>query len=130
MVSLVVNEYPTRVKTKKTVSMHTTTVEEVVEVEKDEGTSETSTRQKGTTDEETFDGGSPRVVGVTEGDVEGRRGVTGVGADGERGDAEEAGLEEVRGRDVRDVVILSFKRDHRREVGGCGEELVLSDEAV
>jgi hypothetical protein len=33
MVSLVVNEYPTRVKTKKTISMYTMTIEEVVDVE-------------------------------------------------------------------------------------------------
>jgi hypothetical protein len=109
MVSLVVNEYPTRVKAKKTVSMHATTVEEVVDVEKDEGTSKTSTRQRGTTDKEMFDGGSPGVMGVAKGNVEGRRGVAGVGADGEWGDVEEAGLEEVSGRDIRDVVILSLK---------------------
>jgi hypothetical protein len=92
MVSLVVNEYPIRVKTKKTVSMHTAAVEKVVDVEENEGTSETSTRRRGTTDEETFDGGLPGVVGVPEGDVEGRRGVAGVRADGERVNGEEAGL--------------------------------------
>jgi hypothetical protein len=69
-------------------------------------------------------------VGVAEGDVEGRRGVAGVGADSERGDAEEAGLEEVSGRDIRDVVIQSLKWDNRQEVEGRGEELVLRDEAV
>jgi hypothetical protein len=47
MVSLVVNEYPTRVKTKKTVSMDTTTIEEVVNVEEDEGPSKTRKRQGG-----------------------------------------------------------------------------------
>jgi hypothetical protein len=130
MVSLVVNEYPTRVKTKKTVSMHAATVEEVVDVEDDEGTTKTSAYRGGTTDEETFEGRSPGVVGVAEGDVEGRRGVAGVGADGDGWDVEEAGLKEVSGRDVRDVIILSLKRDNRREVGGCGEELVLGDEVL
>jgi hypothetical protein len=130
MVSLVVHEYPTRVKAKKTVSMHTATVEEVVYVKEDEGTSETSTCRRGATDEEMFDGHSPGVVGVAEGDVEGRRGVAGVGADSEWRNAEEAGLAEVSGRDIHDVVIQSLKRDNRREVGGHGEELVLGDEAV
>jgi hypothetical protein len=44
MVSLVVNEYPTRVKTKKTVSMDATAIEEVMDVEENEGTSKTRTR--------------------------------------------------------------------------------------
>jgi hypothetical protein len=130
MVSLVVNEYPTRVKTKKTVSMDTATVEEVVNVEEDEGTSEASTSRRGRIGEETFEGRPPGVVGVAEGDVEGQGGVASVGTDGEWGDVEEAGLEEVSGRDICDVVILSFKRDHSREIGGRGEEVVLGDEAV
>jgi hypothetical protein len=69
-------------------------------------------------------------MGVTEGDVEGRRGVAGVGADGERGDVEETGLKEVSRRDMRDMIVLALEGDHSREVGGCGEELVLRDEAV
>jgi hypothetical protein len=128
MVSLVVNEYPTTVKTKKTVSMDTTTVEEVVDVKNDKGTCKTNARRGGTTDEETFDGRPPGIVGVPEGDVEGRWGVASEGTDSDGGNVEEAGLEEVSGREMRDVVILSLKRDNSREVGGRGEELVLGDE--
>jgi hypothetical protein len=127
MVSLVVNEYPTTVKTKKTVSMDTTTVEEVMYVEDNEGTSKANARRGGTTDEETFDGCPSSVVGITEGDVEGRRGVAGEGADGDGGNVEETGLEEVSGREMRDVVILSLKRDNSREVRGRGKELILGD---
>jgi hypothetical protein len=97
MVSLVVHKYPTRVKVKKIISMHTATIEEVMYVKEDKGTSETSMRRRGATDKETFDGGSPSVVGIAEGDVEGQWGVTGVGADSEQRDVEEAGLEEVSG---------------------------------
>jgi hypothetical protein len=128
MVSLVVNEYLTTVKTKKTVSMDTTTVEEVVDVKNDKGTCKTNARRGGTTDEETFDGRPPGIVGVAEGDVEGRWGVAGEGADSDGGNVEETGLEEVSGREMRDVVILSLKRDNSREVGGRGEKLVLGDE--
>jgi hypothetical protein len=130
MVSLVVNEYPTSVKMKKTVSMDTTTIEEVVNVEEDEGTSKARKRRGGGAPEDVPEVGSPSVVGIAEGDVKGRRGVAGVGADGERGDVEEAGLEEVSGRDMRDMIILALEGDHSREVGGCGEELVLRDKAV
>jgi hypothetical protein len=130
MVSLVVNEYPTRVKTKKTVSMDMMTVKEVVNVKKDEGTSKAKKRRVGGALEDIPEVGSPSEVGEAEGDVEGRWGVAGVGADGERGDVEEAGLKEVSGRDVRDMIILALEGDHSREVGGCGEELVLGDEGV
>jgi hypothetical protein len=130
MVSLVVNEYPTRVKTKKTVSMDTTTVEEVVDVEEDKGPSKARKRRGGGAPEDVPEVGSPSVVGVTKGDVKGRRGVTGVGADGERRDVEEAGLEKVSGRDMRDMIVLALEGDHSREVGGCGEELVLRDKAI
>jgi hypothetical protein len=130
MVSLVVNEYPTRVKTKKTISMDATAVEEVVDVEEDEGTSKTSKcRGRGAT-EDVAEVGTPRVVGVTEGDVEGWRGVTGIGADGEWGDREEAGLEEVSGRDMRNMSVLALEGDHGREVEGSGEEFILGDEGV
>jgi len=130
MVSLVLNEYPTRVKAKKTVSMYTTTVEKVVDVEEDEGTSKTSKCRGRGTSEGVSEVGAPRVVGVAEGDVEGWRGVAGVGAEGEWGDAEETGLEEVSGRNVRDMSVLALEGDHSREVGGHGEELVLSDEVI
>jgi hypothetical protein len=130
MVSLVVNEYPTRVKTKKTVSMDATAVEEVVDVKEDEGTSKTSKRRGWGATEDVVEVGTPRVVGVTEGDVKGWRGVTGVGADGEWGDVEEAGLKEVSGRDMCDMSILALEGDHGQEVGGCGEEFVLGDEGV
>jgi hypothetical protein len=130
MVSLVVNEYPTRVKTKKTVSMDTAAVEEVVDVEEDEGTSKTRKRRGRGAAEGVAEVGAPRVVGVTEGDVEGWRGVAGVGAEGEWGDVEEAGLKEVSGRNVRDMSVLALEGDHGGEVGGCGEELVLGDEVV
>jgi hypothetical protein len=130
MVSLVFNEYPTRVKAKKTVSMYTTTVEEVVDVEEDEGTSKTRKCRGRGTSEGVAEVGAPRVVGVTEGDVEGWRGVAGVGAEGERGDVEEAGLKEVSGCNVRDMSVLALEGDHGREVGGCGEEFVLGDEVV
>jgi hypothetical protein len=69
-------------------------------------------------------------VGVTEGDVKGWRGITGVGADGEWGDVEETGLEEVSRRDMRDMSVLALEGDHGREVRGCGEEFVLGDEGV
>jgi hypothetical protein len=128
MVSLIVDKNPTTIKTKETVSKDTTTVEEVVDVENDEGTSETNTRGGGTTDEETFEGRPPGVVDVAEGDVDGWWGVAGEGADGDRGDAEETGLEEVSGRDMRDMVVLSLKRDNSWEIGGRGEEVVLGDE--
>jgi hypothetical protein len=130
MVSLVVNEYPTRVKAKKTVSMDTTTIEEVVNVKEDEGTSKAKERRGGGAPEDIPEVGLPSVVGEAEGDVEGRQGVAGVGADGERGDVEEAGLEEVSGRDMCDMIVLALEGDHGREVGGCGEEFVLGDEAV
>jgi hypothetical protein len=130
MVSLVFNEYPTRVKAKKTVSMYTTTVEEVVNVEEDEGTSKTRTRQGGSAVEGVAEVGSPSVVGVTKGNVKGWRGVAGVGAEGEWGDMEETGLEEVSGRDMRDMSVLALEGDHSQEVGGHGEELVLGDEVV
>jgi hypothetical protein len=130
MVSLVFNEYPTRVKAKKTVSLYTTTVEEVVDVEEDEGTSKTSKCRGGGTAEDVAEVGTPSVVGVTEGNVEGWRGVAGVGTDGDWGNMEEAGLEEVSGRDMRDMSILALEGDHSREVGGRGEELVLGDEGV
>jgi hypothetical protein len=130
MVSLVVNKYPTRVKTKKTVSMDAATVEEVVDVEEDEGTSKTRKRRGRGVAEDVAEVGAPRVVGVTEGDVEGWRGVANVRADGEWGDVEEAGLEEVSGRDMRDMSVLALEGDHGREVGGCGEEFVLGDEGV
>jgi hypothetical protein len=130
MVSLVVNKYPTRVKTKKTVSMDAATVEEVVDVEEDEGTSKTRKRRGRGVAEDVAEVGAPRVVGVTEGYVEGWRGVAGIGADGEWGDVEEAGLEEVSGRDMRDMSVLALEGDHGREVGGCGEEFVLGDEGV
>jgi hypothetical protein len=130
MVSLVVNEYPTRVKMKKTVSMDTTTVEEVVDVEEDKGPSKTRKRRGGGAPEDVLEVGSPSVVGVTEGNVEGRRGVAGIEADGEQGDVEETGLKEVSGRDMRDMIILALEGDHSREVGGCGEELVLGVEAI
>jgi hypothetical protein len=64
MVSLIVDKNPTTIKTKETVSKDTTTVEEVVDVENDEGTRETNTRRGGTTDEETFEGRPPGVVDV------------------------------------------------------------------
>jgi hypothetical protein len=127
MVSLVVNEYPTRVKTKKTVSMDMTTIEEVVDVEEDEGASKTRKCRGRGAAEDVAEVGAPSVVGVAEGNVEGWRGV---GADGERGDVEEAGLEEVSGCDMCDMSILALEGDHSREVGGCGEELVLGDEGV
>jgi hypothetical protein len=130
MVSLVFNEYPTRVKAKKTVSMYTTTVEEVVDVEEDEGTSKTRKCRGGGAAEGVAEVGAPSVVGVTEGNVEGWRGVAGVGAEGEWGDVEEAGLEEVSGCDIRDMSILALEGDHGWEVGGCGEEFVLGDEGV
>jgi hypothetical protein len=130
MVSLVVNEYPTRVKTKKTVSMDTAAVEEVVDVEEDEGTSKTRKRRGRGAAEGVAEVSAPRVVGVTEGDVEGWRGVAGVGAEGEWGDVEETGLEEVSGRDMRDMSVLALEGDHSREVRGRDEELVLGDEVV
>jgi hypothetical protein len=130
MVSLVVNEYPTRVKTKKTVSMDMATVEEVVDVEEDEGTSKTSTRRGRGAEEDVVEIGAPRVVGVTKGNVEGWQGVAGVGADGEWGDVEEAGLEEVSRRDMHDMSVLALEGDHGWEVGGRGEEFVLGDEVV
>jgi hypothetical protein len=128
MVSLVVNEYPTTVKTKKTISMDTTTVKEVVYVKDNEGTSKANARRGGTTDEETFDDRPPGVMGIAEGDVEGRQGVASKGTDGDGGDAEETGLEEVSGREMRDMIILSLKQDNSREVGRCGKELILGDE--
>jgi hypothetical protein len=112
MVSLVVNEYLTRVKTKKTVSMDTTTIEEVVNVEEDEGTSKARKRQGGGAPEDVPEVGLPGVVGEAEGDVE------------------EAGLKEVSRRDMRDMIILALEGDHSWEVGGCGKELVLGDKAV
>jgi hypothetical protein len=127
---LVFNEYPTRVKAKKTVSMYMMTVEEVMDVKEDEGTSKTSKCRGGGMAEDVAKVGAPSVVGVTEGDVEGWRGVAGVGTDGEWGDVEEAGLEEVSGRDMRDMSILALEGDHSREVGGCGKELVLGDKGV
>jgi hypothetical protein len=130
MVSLVFNEYPTRVKAKKTVSMYTTTVEEVVNVEEDEGTSKTRTHRGGSAAEGVAKVGSPSVVGVTKGNVEGWQGVAGVGAEGEWGDVEETGLEEVSGRDMRNMSVLALEGDHSREVGGRGEELVLGDEVI
>jgi hypothetical protein len=130
MVSLVVNEYPTRVKTKKTVSMDATAVEEVVDVEEDGGTSKTSKRRGRGAREDVAEVGAPCVVGITEGNVEGWRGVAGVGADGEWGDVEEAGLEEVSGHDMRNMSVLALEGDHSREVGGCGKEFVLGDESV
>jgi hypothetical protein len=129
MVSLVVNKNPTTVKTKETVSKDAATVEDVVDVEDDEGTSKTNTCRGGTTDEETFEGRPPGVVDVAKGDVDGGWGVAGVGADGDRGDAEEAGLEEVGGRDMRDMVILSLKQDNSGKVGGRSEKVVLRDDA-
>jgi len=133
MVSLVVNKYPTRAKAKKTVSMDTTTIEEVVNVEEDEGTSKAKERRGGGAPEDIPEVGLPSVVGEAEGDVEGRQGVAGVagvGADGERGDVEEAGLEEVSGHDMCDMIVLALEGDHGREVRGCGEEFVLEDEVV
>jgi hypothetical protein len=118
MVSLVVNEYPTRVKVKKTVSMYTATVEEVVNVEEDEGTSKTKECQGGGALEDLFEGGSPSVVGVTEGDVKGWRGVTSIGTDSDWGDMEETGLEEVRGCDIHNMIILALEGDHSWKVGG------------
>jgi hypothetical protein len=130
MVSLVFNEYPTRVKAKKTVSMYTMTVEEVVNVEEDEGTSKTRKRRGRGAAESVAEVGAPRVVGVTEGNVEGWWGVVGVGAEGEWGDVEEAGLKEVSGCNVRDMSVLALEGDHGQEVGGCGEEFILGDEGV
>jgi hypothetical protein len=43
---------------------------------------------------------------------------------------EETGLEEVSGRNGRDMNVLALEGDHSREVGGRGEELILSDEVI
>jgi hypothetical protein len=127
MVSLVVNEYPTTVKTKKTISIDTTTIEEVMDVEDDKGTSKTDAWQRGTASEELLEGPPPGIVGVPEWDVEGWWGVAGVGTDGGSGDVEETGLEEVSGRYVHNMVIVPLKRDDSQDVRGHGKEVVLWD---
>jgi hypothetical protein len=84
----------------------------------DESTSNTRTHQGGGVLEDLLEGGSPGVVGITEGNVKAWWGVTGIGTDGDWGDVEETGLKEVSGRDIYDMIILALEGDHSREVGG------------
>ena len=93
MISLLVSENTSRVKTKATVCVKPPPVEEVVDLGNDEGADETITYVRGVFEEGTFNRGAEGVVNIPEGRVEGWGGESGVAADSERVDTEGDGLE-------------------------------------
>jgi hypothetical protein len=65
------------------------------------------------------------IVYKTEGGVDGRVGVAGVGTDGERGNPKEVGLKLVSRGDVGVVVDMGFERDYRWEGRGVVNKVVV-----
>ena len=128
IMSLIRNIYVRTVKMKTPVSKDTTPVEEVVDLRDDEGARKAETGVKREASKKSFKGSAIGVVDVPEGDVKGWLGVAGVGADGEGGDVEEAGLVGVGGDDSAGVMGVPLKLEDRRERRRILKELSDSEE--
>ena len=113
---------------KETVSKNATAVEEVVDLQNDEGTgkAEASINREGR--EELFNGRAEGIVDVPKGNIEGGFRETGVGAGGEGGDEEEAGLIGIGWDDGTGMVGISFERENRRKGQGILKNLGDSEE--
>jgi hypothetical protein len=128
MVSLVCNKNAATIKLKETVSKNTTSVEEIVYLGDDERGCEAATYVGGESLEGGLDGVPEGKVNIAEGEVEARVDETGVGADSDGGDVEEAGPEEVSGSDERGVMGVSLEGEDRRESRGRVNQFSLSRE--
>jgi hypothetical protein len=126
MVALVENMNISTVKTKPTVCVYPVPVKEVVDLCDDEGSCKTKSNVRGVLEERSAEGGPVSIANKSKRSVSVGFGVAGVGADDERGNPEEVGLECVGGRDEDVLMDVGLERDHRRENRGGVDEFRVS----
>ena len=113
---------------KETVSKDVATVEEVVDLRDDEGSSKAEASIKREGSEELFNRCVEGIVDVPKGNIEGGFRETGVGAGGEGGDGEEAGLIGVGWDDGAGMMGISLEGEDRRKHRGILKNLGDSEE--
>jgi len=123
MVSLIRNKNITTNKTETTVSEYTSTVKEIVDLGDDWGTGEAEADVEGVSAKRGPKRRTIRVMYIAEGSVQSGGREAGVGAEGERGNVEESGLEDVGGCEGSGVVGVGLEWENGRESGGCCEEI-------
>lgn len=110
MVALIKNKNVITVKAKATVCVNASSVKEVEDLGDDEGSGKTKPNVGWVAEERATERWAVSIVDKAEGGVDGRVGVTGVGADSEGWDTKEVGLELVGGGDVGVVVNVGLER--------------------
>ena len=108
---------------KETVSKDAVAVEEVVDLRDDEGAGKAEASIKREGSEESFNGRTEGIVDVPKGNIDGGFRETGVGAGGEGGDGEEAGLIGVGRDDGAGMVGVSLEREDRHKCRGILKNL-------
>ena len=109
MVTLIANIYPSTIKVKETISKDAVPVEEVKDLQDDEGTSKAIIGEDGETREGLLNEYSVGEVEVSKRDVECGGSNPSSGTDGEGGNLKEAGLEEVSGGNKGGVMHVCLK---------------------
>ena len=108
---------------KETVSKDATVVEEVMDLRDDKGTSKAEASIKREGGKESFNRCSEGIVDVPKENIEGGFRETSIGAGGEGGDGEEAGLIGISWDNGAGMVGISLEREDRRKHQGILKNL-------